>query len=292
MDAAPSHRPRLVLTELQARQIFQLKYSHGFPSSHSASSFFATQFKISSKAIRDIWKGRSWLKVTFDLWNTADRPIQKALGRPKGKKDSKPRKISDQRKATSVGATPAVVQIELNDEAVPCPFAELKIIFDREELILKKSIHALQQENMAHHHNLDPSIWSLQIQPHRDPAHSHETGNDGFKHHTPHPDSHQDSLAYISALALIAQGPPPSPSAWPQRPLALFPNSSSTSLQWAVNSLAGSSGESRLADPCFPHAVFPDAREPPPALSPIPPPAHLGGLLAAAALLALLATPA
>jgi hypothetical protein len=260
------HRPRLVLTDHQARQIFQLKYSHGFPSAHSASTFFATQFKISSKAIRDIWKGRSWLKVTFDLWNTADRPIQKALGRPKGKKDSKPRKISDRRKAMSVGAKPAAVQIELNDEAVPCPFAELRSIFDREELTLQESIHALQQENMAHHRDLDctsdppvlPSIWSLQIQPHRDSAHSHETGNcEGFKHHTPHPDSYQDSLAYISALALIAQGPPPTPSAWPELPPALFPNSSSTLFQWAVNSLAGSSGESRLADPCFPHAVFP-----------------------------------
>jgi hypothetical protein len=64
---------------------------HGFPSLHAASVFLAQKHKVSPKAIRDIWKGRSWLGATFDLWESDDRPPRKALGRPRGKKDSRPR---------------------------------------------------------------------------------------------------------------------------------------------------------------------------------------------------------
>jgi hypothetical protein len=84
-------RPRIVLTNQQARDIFQLKSGHGFASLHSASIRLASKYGVSSKAIRDIWKGRSWLEATFDLWNVEDRPAKRIIGRPKGKKDSKPR---------------------------------------------------------------------------------------------------------------------------------------------------------------------------------------------------------
>jgi len=84
-------RSRMVLTDHQAREIFQLKATHGFSSSHAASIFLASKYNVSSKAIRDIWKGRSWLEATFNLWNVDDRPARRILGRPKGKKDSKPR---------------------------------------------------------------------------------------------------------------------------------------------------------------------------------------------------------
>ena len=68
-----------------------MKNKHGCASLHSASIRLATQYKVSSKAIRDIWKGRSWLDSTFDLWDSVDRPPRRTIGRPKGKKDSKPR---------------------------------------------------------------------------------------------------------------------------------------------------------------------------------------------------------
>jgi hypothetical protein len=84
-------RPRIVLTNQQAREIFQLKSGHGFASLHAASIRLASKYGVSSKAIRDIWKGRSWLEATFDLWNVEDRPAKRIIGRPKGKKDSKPR---------------------------------------------------------------------------------------------------------------------------------------------------------------------------------------------------------
>jgi hypothetical protein len=82
---------RMVLSEQQAREIFQLKNTHGFSSLHAASIFLANTHKVSPKAIRDIWKGRSWLDATFDLWDSSDRPPRKVLGRPKGRKDTKPR---------------------------------------------------------------------------------------------------------------------------------------------------------------------------------------------------------
>jgi hypothetical protein len=91
-------RSRMVLTDHQAREIFQLKTTHGFSSSHAASIFLASKYNVSSKAIRDIWKGRSWLEATFNLWNIDDRPARRILGRPKGKKDSKPRASKQNRK--------------------------------------------------------------------------------------------------------------------------------------------------------------------------------------------------
>ena len=85
-------RVRTILNENNARQIFKLKYNNGFASTHSASVHWATAYHVSSKTIRDIWKGRTWLQATFDLWAEEDRPSLKSVGRPKGKKDSKPRK--------------------------------------------------------------------------------------------------------------------------------------------------------------------------------------------------------
>ena len=86
-----SERPRIVLTSQTAREIFELKNTHHYASLHSASLRLASKYGVSSKAIRDIWKGRSWLEATYDLWNVEDRPARRIIGRPKGKKDSKPR---------------------------------------------------------------------------------------------------------------------------------------------------------------------------------------------------------
>ena len=87
-----TNQPRCVLTKMQAREIFGYKIGHGFESGRIASAYLSNKFKISPKAIRDIWTGRSWLETTYDLWVDGSRPARRVLGRPKGKKDSKPRK--------------------------------------------------------------------------------------------------------------------------------------------------------------------------------------------------------
>ena len=86
-----SERPRNVLESHTAREIFHLKPTHNTASLHAASQRLASKYGVSSKAIRDIWKGRSWLDATYDLWNVEDRPARRIIGRPKGRKDSKPR---------------------------------------------------------------------------------------------------------------------------------------------------------------------------------------------------------
>jgi hypothetical protein len=84
-------RPQSVLTAERAREIFESRSKLGVASLHSVSVLLAEKYHVSSKAIRDIWTGRSWLHATFDLWNSDERPPRKIVGRPKGKKDSKPR---------------------------------------------------------------------------------------------------------------------------------------------------------------------------------------------------------
>ena len=89
-------RSRSILTKEQAREIFLFKQTQGDSKFQREISSLAHQYKISSKAIRDIWKGRSWLDATYDLWSTDSRPPKRVLGRPKGKKDTKPRKSKQQ----------------------------------------------------------------------------------------------------------------------------------------------------------------------------------------------------
>ena len=125
-------RPRIVLTNQQARDIFQLKSGHGFASLHSASIRLASKYGVSSKAIRDIWKGRSWLEATFDLWNVEDRPAKRIIGRPKGKKDSKPRlrgggiKSLGEKESSDTRFPTAHSHTEYVDSGV-CPGHEFKV---------------------------------------------------------------------------------------------------------------------------------------------------------------------
>jgi hypothetical protein len=108
---AKTNRVRVVLTSEQARDIFRLKGDHGCSSLHSVSIRLASQYNVSSKAIRDIWKGRSWLDSTYDLWDSVDRPPRKTIGRPKGKKDSKPRS----RGSTSMDSNPCHSCLPINE---------------------------------------------------------------------------------------------------------------------------------------------------------------------------------
>jgi hypothetical protein len=85
---------RGILTAHQAREIFEAKSQQKLKKMDLLNTTqLAQKYKISAKAIRDVWQGRSWLHATFDLWSNEERPVRQKVGRPKGKKDSKPRKV-------------------------------------------------------------------------------------------------------------------------------------------------------------------------------------------------------
>jgi hypothetical protein len=78
-------KPRATLSEAQVIMIFQAR------ASASSSTKVAMVYGVSEKAVRDIWKGRTWSKGTWHL--DPSRPLQlKLTGRPKGCKDRHPRK--------------------------------------------------------------------------------------------------------------------------------------------------------------------------------------------------------
>ena len=85
------NRTRVVLAQDQVRRIFSLKNQHGCTSLHAASALCARQYGVCSQTIIDIWKGRTWLDTTYDMWDADERPESKPIGRPKGRKDSRPR---------------------------------------------------------------------------------------------------------------------------------------------------------------------------------------------------------
>ncbi len=81
----PSFRPHAKLSKAQVITIFQAR------TSASVATRLGADFGVSEKAIRDIWTGRTWSRETWHLDTT--RPLQlRAIGRPKGCRDKKPRK--------------------------------------------------------------------------------------------------------------------------------------------------------------------------------------------------------
>ena len=89
-------KPGVKLSPAEVLCIFKKK---GASSTASAVSRF---YGVSEKTIRDIWNGRTWAKETWHL-DTSRILCIKLAGRPKGRKDSRPRKKrSDQHQATSV----------------------------------------------------------------------------------------------------------------------------------------------------------------------------------------------
>ena len=83
MPSAP--KPRAILSEEQVIAIFQAR------ASAMTTTKMATIYGVSEKAVRDIWKGRTWARETWRL--DTSRPLQlKLAGRPKGCKDRNPRK--------------------------------------------------------------------------------------------------------------------------------------------------------------------------------------------------------
>ena len=93
-------KPRAILNEAQAVQIFQIKVAaNSFMRPCSSAVKIAVLFGISEKAVRDIWKGRTWGSETCHMDPTRPVLIRKDVGRPKGCKDSKPRASPLQRNA-------------------------------------------------------------------------------------------------------------------------------------------------------------------------------------------------
>jgi hypothetical protein len=80
----PSSKPRARLSEAQVITIFQVK------ASASSATKVANVYGVSGKTVRDIWKGRTWSRETSHL-DTSRPLLLKPLGRPKGRRDTKPR---------------------------------------------------------------------------------------------------------------------------------------------------------------------------------------------------------
>jgi hypothetical protein len=78
-------KPRARLTEDQAIQIFKSKLDA------PSASKLATIYHVCEKTVRDIWTGRTWSRETCHLDPSRTLEI-KQTGRPKGCKDSQPRK--------------------------------------------------------------------------------------------------------------------------------------------------------------------------------------------------------
>jgi len=65
-------RTRGVLTPAQAREIFGFKTARGLRRKGVSSEKLGVKYGVSSKTIRDIWRGRTWLETTSDLWESDD----------------------------------------------------------------------------------------------------------------------------------------------------------------------------------------------------------------------------
>ena len=85
-------KARAILSAEKAIEIFKARPKAG--SITSTSTVLASDYNVSSKTIRDIWSGRSWYKVTYryDFKAPVEHKLSAIPGRPKGSKDSKPRR--------------------------------------------------------------------------------------------------------------------------------------------------------------------------------------------------------
>ena len=109
-------KPHARLTQEQAVAIFRVKAAA--PSAVS----IAACFNISDKAVRDIWTARTWSRETSHLDPTRTVEL-KQIGRPKGCRDSKPRKKrADSKRTVSQGDAPNQCVDSNNDEGHSCCF--------------------------------------------------------------------------------------------------------------------------------------------------------------------------
>ena len=78
-------KKRTKLSNADAVSIFKAK------STSVQANALGLTYGVSEKTIRDVWSGRTWAKETWHL-DPARKTALKQVGRPKGSKDSKPRK--------------------------------------------------------------------------------------------------------------------------------------------------------------------------------------------------------
>ncbi len=130
-NAMQGPRKRAVLTDDQAAEIFNLRVPFTDATNASPDRVFTSRsmvvsriYGVSPKAVRDIWNKRTWRHATRAFWTEADElqhaknlkagtdgaaqriaakklPSLRSVGRPRGSKDSKPRRP---RRARGMGA--------------------------------------------------------------------------------------------------------------------------------------------------------------------------------------------
>ena len=130
-------RSKVTLNEEQAREIFKYKNHTTFPSPNSLSIFLANKYQVSSKAIRDIWNGRSWLGATSDLWNRENLPKKRNVGRPRGSKDRIPRSSKSGKTTESLCSLSVqkIAAVNLPTTKSVCPLGRMRLkTFDSDSL--------------------------------------------------------------------------------------------------------------------------------------------------------------
>ena len=93
-----SSRRRSILTKDQAMEIFRAKLSNDTedPDKQIRAKSLGEKFGVSEKAVRDVWKGRTWFRETARIDPSMFLVTVKTRlpGRPKGSKDKQQRKKS------------------------------------------------------------------------------------------------------------------------------------------------------------------------------------------------------
>ena len=85
-------KPRAVLTKDQVIHIFRMSIEKSDNKARPSATAVAKQYSVSEKTIRDIWRARTWHDETLPLDMHRHPRKLKKTGRPKGRKDSAPRK--------------------------------------------------------------------------------------------------------------------------------------------------------------------------------------------------------
>jgi hypothetical protein len=104
-------KPRAVLTSEQAVAIFKLKPSGFNTKLCTRSNVVAKMYNIGEKTVRDIWCGRTWHEETQHL--DPSRPPRKLAppGRPLGRKDTVPRRLTWSNKLNAEKSTESLDQL-------------------------------------------------------------------------------------------------------------------------------------------------------------------------------------
>ena len=114
-------KPRAILTEQQAVEIFGLASSyHDVVSSAAA---LARRYGVNERTVRDIWKQRTWIHATRHFEGSVQVRSKKRVVRPKGAKDSKPRKPKQGPWSTSDSGRQTIFSISQDVRTPTAPIA-------------------------------------------------------------------------------------------------------------------------------------------------------------------------